>query len=178
MKWAAIVLAGGRGSRLGGVDKPALLVGGKSLLDRAVDAADGADRVVVVGPERPCSRPVTWTREAEPGSGPVAAVAAGLAEVGAVDVVVLLAADLPAVTGEAVSRVRAAAEPAGAVLVDGEGREQWLLSAWPAAALRAAFASPGRGLYSTLGPLAPARVADTTGASADVDTPEDLDRWR
>jgi molybdenum cofactor guanylyltransferase len=191
--WAAIVLAGGRGSRLGGVDKPALRLGGATLLDRAVEAADGAARVVVVGPERPCSRPVTWTREAEPGSGPVAAVAAGLAEVGAVEVgavelgagevsaveiVVLLAADLPAVTSEAVTRVRAAALPSGAVLVDGEGRDQWLLSAWPAAALRAAFADPGRGLYSTLGPLGPVRIADVAGASADVDTPEDLARWR
>jgi molybdopterin-guanine dinucleotide biosynthesis protein A len=182
MRWAAIVLAGGRGSRLGGVDKPALRVGGATLLDRAVEAADGADRVVVVGPERPCSRPVTWTREAEPGSGPVAAVAAGLAVVGAVEVaveiVVLLAADLPSVTSDAVALVRAAALPAGAVLVDGEGRDQWLLSAWPAAALHAAFAAPGRGLHAVLGPLGPARLADAAGASADVDTPEDLDRWR
>ncbi|MFC5287935.1 NTP transferase domain-containing protein [Actinokineospora guangxiensis] len=178
MTWAAIVLAGGRGSRLGGLDKPALAIGGATLLDRAVEAAAGAGRVVVVGPERPCSRPVTWTREAEPGSGPVAAVAAGLAVVGAVEVVVLLAADLPAVTSDAVALVRAAALPAGAVLVDGDGRDQWLLSAWPAAALRAAFAAPGRGLHATLGPLGPARVADVAGASADVDTPEDLARWR
>ena len=179
MTWAGIVLAGGAGSRLGGVDKPALVVAGRTLLDRAVEALDGADPVVVVGPERPCSRPVRWTREAEPGAGPVAAVAAGLAALDpGIDVVVLLAADLPAVTAEAVAEVRGAVAGSGAVLVDAEGRDQWLLSAWRVDVLRAAFADPGRGLYSTLGPLDPVRVPDRARASSDVDTPEDLERWR
>ncbi|GAA4446758.1 hypothetical protein GCM10023148_53210 [Actinokineospora soli] len=95
-----------------------------------------------------------------------------------VDVVVLLAADLPAVTTAAVAEVRAAVGESGAVLVDAEGRDQWLLSAWRADVLRSAFAAPGRGLYSTLGPLNPVRVTDRACASSDVDTPEDLDRWR
>ncbi|MGX7829752.1 molybdenum cofactor guanylyltransferase [Actinokineospora sp. 24-640] len=213
MTWAAIVLAGGLGTRLGGVDKPALVVGGRTLLDRALDAVDGADPVVVVGPERPVARPVRWTREAEPGAGPVAAVVAGLAVLGEADAgevdagevdagevdlgevdpgeveagefgpgevgtVVLLAADLPAVTAAAVARVRAAVGETGAVLVDADGRDQWLVSAWRVDVLGPAFRSPGRGLYSVLGPLEPVRVADVDGASSDVDTPADLERWR
>ena len=46
----AIVLAGGQGSRLGGVDKAELKVGGVRLLDRALTACRGASTTVVVGP--------------------------------------------------------------------------------------------------------------------------------
>ena len=46
-----MILAGGRGRRLGGRDKPALLVGDRSLLDIAIDAA-GDCPIVVVGPAR------------------------------------------------------------------------------------------------------------------------------
>lgn len=49
----AILLAGGRASRMGGIDKPGLLVDGVSMRDRAIAAvaAVGASPVVIVGPE-------------------------------------------------------------------------------------------------------------------------------
>ncbi|QYM76670.1 NTP transferase domain-containing protein [Leucobacter luti] len=48
----AILFAGGRGSRLGGVDKAELRLGGARLVDRVVAGARaaGAHRIVVVGP--------------------------------------------------------------------------------------------------------------------------------
>ena len=49
---AAIVLAGGAGRRLGGADKAALDVGGRTLLERALAAVSGVP-TVVVGPARP-----------------------------------------------------------------------------------------------------------------------------
>ncbi|NBH02981.1 NTP transferase domain-containing protein, partial [Amycolatopsis sp. SID8362] len=49
MRYAGIVLAGGSARRLSGVDKPALSVGGKPLLTRAIHALSGAGRVVAVG---------------------------------------------------------------------------------------------------------------------------------
>jgi len=56
----AIVLTGGAASRLGGADKPALEVGGTTLLERVLAAVADAGRIVVVGPARPLSssRPV------------------------------------------------------------------------------------------------------------------------
>jgi hypothetical protein len=45
------VLAGGRGERLGG-DKPAVLVAGRTLLSRVLDAVPLAVRMVVVAPLR------------------------------------------------------------------------------------------------------------------------------
>ena len=48
---AAVLLTGGRGSRLGGVDKGALRLGGSTLLVRALDALEGVP-TVLVGPRR------------------------------------------------------------------------------------------------------------------------------
>ena len=76
---AAIVLAGGRASRVGGVDKTAFTIGERTLLDRALDATNGCLAVTVVGAERPTARPMTWVREDPPFGGPAAAIVAGLA---------------------------------------------------------------------------------------------------
>ncbi|MDP9398746.1 MAG: NTP transferase domain-containing protein, partial [Actinomycetota bacterium] len=54
----AVVLAGGRARRLGGVDKPGLEVAGRSLLDRVLAACAGAGRTVIAGPQRPTARAV------------------------------------------------------------------------------------------------------------------------
>jgi molybdopterin-guanine dinucleotide biosynthesis protein A len=179
--FAGIVLAGGAARRLSGVDKPELRVGGRSLLSRAVEALAGAERVVVCGPRRPGYPAVVWTREATPGSGPVAALAAGLAETEAAQVV-LLAADLPGIRRSTVERLRAAlsADVDGAVLVDEAGERQWLASAWHADAVRRAL--PARpenaSLRRTLGGLRLAEVPAEPGESEDIDTPEDLEKHR
>ena len=176
----AIVLAGGAGRRLGGQDKPGLLVGPRSLLEHALTACAGASRTVVVGPQREVSRPVVWTQEQPALGGPVAALVAGLAHVEA-DVVVLLAADAPFVDATVVTRLVVSAP---AVAVDGTGREQWLLSAWPAAALRGALSGvpvSGAALREVLGALLFGPVHLDPAVTADCDTPDDLasarSRW-
>lgn len=74
----AILLAGGRGSRLGGVDKPLLDIDGETLLDTAIAAVRdaGAITVVGVGPDR--GRGLRWVREDPPFAGPAAALVAGV----------------------------------------------------------------------------------------------------
>ena len=167
LAYDVVVLAGGSARRFGGVDKSALVVGERTLLERVLAATLGAARVVVVGPVRDLAGgpAVRWTQEQPPGAGPVAGLQAGLAQVHA-PVVVLLAADLPFVSVAVVAALAgAAAHPGavqggavqgGAVLLDGDGRSQWLLSAWPADDLRAALvgAAPGASLRSVLGGLA------------------------
>ena len=73
-----MVLAGGRGARLGGADKAAIDVAGATLLERALDAVAGAARPwswsATSGP--PTARSV-WTREQPAYGGPVAATYAG-----------------------------------------------------------------------------------------------------
>jgi molybdopterin-guanine dinucleotide biosynthesis protein A len=173
----AVVLAGGSASRMGGTEKTALLVAGRSLLDRVLAAVPDARTVIVVGDQRPTVREVTWTREQPPGTGPAAAVRAGLELVSA-GLTVLLAGDLPLLSSAAVDRLLAAAGPAGAVFLDGDDREQWLASAWPTEALRRADLRPGGSLRAALGPLHPTRVPADGLEVLDCDTPQDLARAR
>lgn len=179
MRYAGIVVAGGSARRLSGVDKPALTVGGKPLLARAIHALDGAERVIAVGPRRP-GFDVVWTREPVPGTGPVAALAAGLAFVpDDVEAVAVLAADLPGVRRSTVDRlVAAVGEADGAVLVDATGARQWLLGVWRVAPLRAALPEQleNAALRRTLGALDIVDVPAEPGEADDIDTPEDLDR--
>ncbi|GAB3482217.1 molybdenum cofactor guanylyltransferase [Amycolatopsis cihanbeyliensis] len=187
MAFAGIVLAGGDARRLSGVDKPMLPVGGTTLLAKALGALAGARAVVVVGPERtglPELPALTRVRERPAGSGPVAALAAGLAALPAVEVVVALAADLTGVSVSTVDKLRGALASAGgadgAVLLDGGGHRQWLIGAWRTESLRAALpADPiGASLRRTLGGLSLVEVGAEPGESGDVDTPADLDRAR
>ncbi len=139
-----MVLAGGAARRMGGADKPTLTVAGQSMLTRVLAAVHDADPRIVVGrvpPDLPVQ--VHSTREDPPGSGPVAATAAGLALVpDDVSYTALLAADLPLLTGEAIDVLRLTAESApmqGAVYRDAEGRRQMLCGVWRTAALRQAI---------------------------------------
>ncbi|WGD36568.1 NTP transferase domain-containing protein [Lysinibacter sp. HNR] len=94
----AIVLTGGRGTRLGGVAKAELRVGGARLIDTVLGAAyaSGSERLIVVGSRKvaPASLSVLHTREDPPFGGPVAALAAGLS-LATAEWVLLLAVDLP-----------------------------------------------------------------------------------
>jgi molybdopterin-guanine dinucleotide biosynthesis protein A len=177
----AVVLAGGTARRLGGADKPGLLVGERTLLDRVLDAVPGAERVIVVGPPRATSRTVEWCREEPPGGGPVAAIAAGLDLVRA-PLVLVLAGDLPFLSpAVATSLLDAVGESDGAMLVDGNGRDQLLVGAWRTSALRSALpAEPaGARLASVVGGLHVTRVSASAAPGRpdpwfDCDTELDL----
>jgi molybdopterin-guanine dinucleotide biosynthesis protein A len=173
----AVVLAGGRASRLGETDKPGVVVGARTLLGSVVAAADsaGAQRIVVVGPARPeLADRAAFVREDPPESGPVPALRRGLAQVSAPTVAVL-AADLPFLRARHL-RVLLGALPAGSarptrlaspagqggpvsgvIMVDDGGRRQWLAGCWRTAVLRTAMqAYSGNSLHGLLEPLEPA----------------------
>ncbi|MTK04689.1 molybdenum cofactor guanylyltransferase [Micromonospora sp. CP22] len=154
--YAAVVLAGGAGRRMGGRDKPAMPVGGVPMRERVLAAVADASPRIVVGPG-PAVAGVRLTREVPPGGGPVAAVAAGLALLDTdVPAVALLAADLPLLTRSAVGDLldqlhrtgverhdgatsASGAAVDGACYVDGAGRRQTLCGVWRPAALRTAL---------------------------------------
>ncbi|KEI43912.1 molybdenum cofactor guanylyltransferase [Saccharopolyspora rectivirgula] len=181
-EFAAVVLAGGAARRFGGIDKMQLRVGGRTLVDRVLEAVADAAPVVVVGPSRPVSVPVLWTRETPPGSGPLAGLAAGLALVPeSAELVAVLAGDLPLLSHRTVARMRAAllgSRAAGAVLVDPAGYPQWLTGVWRAGELRRALPEDvrDRSVRSVLGELGPLRIPASPREAADVDTPQDLSR--
>jgi molybdopterin-guanine dinucleotide biosynthesis protein A len=182
--YTAVVLAGGRAARLGGQAKPQLAVGGRPILAAVLDAAADADRRIVVGPPQPVPSDVLLVREQPPGGGPVAAVRAGLADV-ATDVVVVLAGDLPFLTAELVRGLRERLSGNGVLVVDGSGRDQYLLGAWRTEALRTATATATgpTSLRRVLAPLAFHRWRPEVREGEpppwlDCDTPADLARAR
>ena len=184
-----IILAGGRAARLGGADKPGLVVGSQSLAAAVASAAvaAGARRVVLVGPARPDLAGITppdglvLAREEPPGAGPVPALRAGLAQVRE-QWAAVLAADLPFLRARHLRAILDAALSAGrgALLADDTGRAQWLTGCWPAAGLRSALtAYQGASLGGLLGPLDPVLVRWSAAAGEpppwlDCDTPAEL----
>lgn len=203
----AVLLAGGRASRLGGYPKPQLAYRGATLLEHALGAVAAARSVAVVGPGpgEPGGPParmgpsspeehgrVLFTYEEPLYSGPVAALAAGLAALpaaggGAPGWIAVVAADLPQPAGAVTALLEAAsAEPdcEGILGEDGDGRAQPLLSLLrrgPLASALDALARDGglanrpmKHLVARLG-LLPLRLPP--GSSADVDTWDAARRW-
>ncbi|MFF3328534.1 NTP transferase domain-containing protein [Streptomyces sp. NPDC002888] len=179
----AVVLAGGGARRLGGADKPGVRVGGRALLDRVLAACADARTTVVVADPRPTVRPVRWVREDPPGAGPLAALDAGLHRTTAEDVVVL-SADLPFLRDGTVRRLLTtlrAGDADGVLVADADGRDQPLVAAYRAPALRHRLAAltvehgglTGLPLRRLTAGLDLTRVPDPV-ASFDCDTWDDI----
>ncbi|WP_197021646.1 gephyrin-like molybdotransferase Glp [Cellulomonas sp. HZM] len=190
---AAVVLSGGRGSRLGGVRKGDVHVGARSMLDVVLDGLDAAGiaDVVVVGHPGETPRPdVQVVREEPPFGGPLAGIGSGLAALpDSVERVLLLACDLPRAPEIVALLLRApAAVDAGCdgvVLRDRDGRLQWLAGLYDAPALRAQVRTldevgglAGRPVRAALERLRLVEVDDPDGLTLDVDTTADLDEAR
>ena len=169
---------------MGGTDKVALRLDGRSLLDRVLAAARPlSHRLVVVGPRRPTALAgVEFLSEASPGGGPVPAVLAAVDLVPEEEIVLVLAADLPFVTPADLERlVETVREDPGreaAAAADHRRRPNPLLAAYRASWLRAAG---GRGLghgSAAAGLLPPgvATVALSPLAGFNVNSPDDLRR--
>lgn len=187
-----LVLAGGRGERMGGRDKAALVVGGRPLLERVLDAAPAlGGRVVVVG-ETPVPDGVLRTLEDPPDGGPVAGIAAGLERLGrdrggvpAASWVAVVAVDQPgaaqALRGLHAALPRVPDDVDAVSHVDATGHRQWLLALYRRAALEDSLAALGsarhtsvRRLVADLGWWA---VGDGGEHVGDVDTWADVEGW-
>ncbi len=87
LRFDAVVLAGGRSSRLGGVAKAGLLFAGQTLLERTCAALADAVQLVVVGPEpdgvalQTLAGSPSFVREEPAFAGPAAAVVAGFGSI-------------------------------------------------------------------------------------------------
>ena len=180
----AIVLAGGRSRRMGGADKLDMHVGDATLLDRVLDGARraGASTIVAVGPQRPTNdRAIRWVMEDEPGVGPAQAIAAGASALESGEApVVVLAGDLPFASHTSVIDRLLDALPGHdvALLVDRDGRDQYLVSVFTRDALPVT-GTAGAPVRTLLAGLDVARVYATSDEeSLDCDTPDDVERAR
>jgi molybdopterin-guanine dinucleotide biosynthesis protein A len=180
-----VLLTGGASRRMG-TDKATLVVDGETLAARAAAVLRVVcDPVVEVGPGVSTLRAV---REEPAGSGPLAALVAGAAAVGDdIGPVVLLACDMPFVDVPLVELV-ARWPGAGTVVPVADGRAQYGCARYGADAIDAAREALRRGERALRAvvecdatvtflderhwrPVAPAH------AFADLDTPDDLDRF-
>ncbi len=202
MEFDAVILAGGRSSRLGGVPKARLSVDGVTLLGRALQAARGARRTAVVGPDPGDLPPGTLNgREDPPYAGPAAAIAAGLsllaaagpapgpAATGPAPLTLVLACDMPRAAAAVAALLDAAAGapggvPApgtdGVVAVSDDGRTQPLVGLYGTAALQRAVAGAaarnalaGGSVFALLASLELRTVPVPPGSTDDVDTWDD-----
>ena len=187
MTVVAVVLAGGASRRFG-TDKLAAELDARTLLDHALAGLPEAYAVIVVGPERPLARPVTFAREQPPGGGPTAGLVAGLRAAldTRADAIVVLPGDAPAAGHGAPTLLAALADHDAAVAVDAAGHVQPLQLALRSRAAKQliALAGPGEGagqsarrLLASLHPPPRPVPLDPT-ALFDIDTPDALQAWR
>lgn len=191
-----MILSGGRAQRFDGRHKPAVELGGQTLISRVLTAtrdahsdarvwvagrADGLTDAELVG--------VTLVREDPPFSGPLAAIGVAVARIVSAwpdatepAVTVILAGDMPLITPghirDLVAACRGASRPA--LARDGDGFPQYLCCAWPTRQLIARFSDlgetanrPVRALYDGVECV---DVPVEATQLLDVDTVEDLQR--
>jgi molybdopterin-guanine dinucleotide biosynthesis protein A len=156
LQWTGVVLAGGRSQRFGGVDKTRLPLGGRTLLQRAIDAlVPVTTRRLVVGGVP--GRSVETVPDRFPGAGPLGGI---LTALDAIDTshALLLAVDLPFISGSLLEDLqRAGTDAAVAFLQHADGRLALCLSVRRDCAprLHEAWARGARRVRD-LGDLAPA----------------------
>ena len=115
----AAILAGGRATRFDGRDKSALLVGGRSILERQIaELVRITDDVLVVGGHEEKIRDhglVRFVPDRVPGCGPLGGLDAALAAARD-DVVAIVACDMPFVTSAFLGHLLDLAREADAVV--------------------------------------------------------------
>lgn len=196
---AAVILAGGAASRLGGTDKTRLPIAGASVLERVLRAAP-VGRRIVVGPsgadggDLAARHGARFVLEDPPRSGPLAALARGVAEISEAPdeaTALVLGGDMPLLRPETLRALAARSAETGRVvaLESKDGHVQFLGAAWPLGRLRAALAQiehTGGGwadlslrrLYGTLADDELVSLPVTGSEAADIDTPDALDQVR
>lgn len=137
MTFSAVILAGGKSSRMGR-DKAFLQIGGRTLLDRQRDTlvAAGAEEILISGRPR-----VDYSAfncrvltDEFPGAGPLAGVHSALKHC-RLPLLLVLAVDLPAMSPEFLGRLLRTASPARGVVPRLDGRIEPLVAVYPRAAL-------------------------------------------
>jgi len=131
----ALILAGGRATRLGGIDKHALVVDGLSIFDRQCNVLlpRVADIIVSAQSSIPGHRTVA---DRIAGAGPLAGIAAGVAEA-RTPWLLVIAGDMPYISAALIDRLLAlATDEADAVGIRIGGLPEPLVCALRVAAVR------------------------------------------
>ncbi len=180
---AGLVLAGGRGTRLGGVDKPLLYVGGAPIVARVIDALRPEVRWLAISANGDPARFAGFGAPVLPdgdtaGEGPLAGLCAGLAWAAGLGAELVLSA--PGDTPFLPSGLAASLAPPPSFAAR-TGVDHPLVALWPVAALdklRAILSAPGpRSVAAFARQIGMRRVEFPAGGAdpfINVNTPDDL----
>ena len=175
---AAVVLAGGNATRMGGGDKPLLLLEGRTLLARILERLAPQHPHIAISANGDPARFRTTLPilpDTIPGQGPLAGVLAGLDWAATLGFSALLT--VPGDTPLIPANLAQALGPAPAV-AQSAGRRHHLVALWPvsaAASLRAWLAAPGsRSVRSYAATLPMRAVAFSGDPFLNANTPEDF----
>jgi molybdopterin-guanine dinucleotide biosynthesis protein A len=116
--WSAAILAGGSAVRFGGRDKSALVVEGRSILERQLsELTTLTTDILIVGRHGPLDRPaaVRVVADRVPGGGPLGGLHAALAE-SLGDATIVIACDMPYVSASLLGHLLALTRDADAVV--------------------------------------------------------------
>jgi molybdenum cofactor guanylyltransferase len=181
-----VILAGGAGRRMGGVDKATLRLAGRSLVSHAVDRLEPqVERLAISAngdPARLSALGLPVLADAQ-SQGPLSGVLAALdwaAPLGATSLVTV-AVDTPFFPGDLVPRLIMASDPSGIALARSGGNDHPTFGLWPVTLrddLRVFLAS---GVKASVRAFADARGAARAdfpddGSFLNLNTPEDLSR--
>ncbi|KPP84004.1 MAG: molybdopterin-guanine dinucleotide biosynthesis protein MobA [Rhodobacteraceae bacterium HLUCCA08] len=182
----AVILAGGRGRRMGGTDKALMWLGGRPMLSHVIDRLAPQAGALAINANGDPARFATFGLPVLPDpvagfAGPLAGILAALdwALAQGAQSVVTVAADTPVFPADLVDRLAAAGAPAIAATADGPHP---VFGLWPVAAapgLRAALDAGTRkvGDWAEAIGATPVRFEDTDPPPFfNINTPEDLAR--
>lgn len=179
---AGLILAGGQGRRMGGLEKALLDLGGRPLAAHVAARLGPQVGALALSANGPAAGyaglglPVLPDAPEARGEGPLAGVLAGLvwAEGLGAEALVTVACDTPFLPEDLVARL--ARHPGGAYARAG-GRDHPTAALWPCAArgaLAARFAGGERRMRAALSGAHPVEFAAPPDPFANLNTPEDL----
>ncbi len=181
MTTAALILAGGLGTRLGGTDKAFIPLHGSPLITYLLGRLTPQTACIAISangdPARFAAFHLPVLPDRHPGKGPLAGVAAGLAWAARMGVTALLS--IPVDTPFIPENLLAALSPAPSVAVY-DGRQHHLVALWQVSflpALEDFLAQPGAYKVRDALALCAARPVIFTGPTdpfLNINTPEDL----
>ena len=177
-----IVLCGGQGRRIGGIDKPLIRVNGRCLLDHALERlAPQASRIVLsVGANEPAYREFgcELVADEEAGEGPLAGLVSAFRVV-KTKRALTLPGDTPLPAPTLVQRLAQDAVTKGvAVAHDGQRRQNltMLIDETQRAALTQFYRASGRAVHRWFAEIAlpSSDLSDLASSFININTPEDL----
>jgi len=174
----SIVVAGGKATRMGGLDKAMLPLGlsGKALIVDVIKSCQG--KVFIVGSSREIDAEsqelVNWVPDLNPGGGPAAGIWSGLGSI-STEYVFISAAD-QTLTNETVTRIVSAAQGndgAWAIRADGNGQP---LCACVRTDLLRELLEPTQGINQS--PLRLLSTLNMVGVTVNPNQVVDFDTWQ